>query len=457
MHLRLAEGMLAMWEEATERALHHLDFVLALDEECADRELISIANFWKGRCLRMKGEYDQALEYAAKGKALAIELGHETMAAVMRVLESWLFFQKGNPQQALRILQEAETLLRATDDHLTLGNIYSSYGRIARRQGRYQRAVESFASAIKEYRQRDLQHRNVARSLNNMAAVKRLIALDLSQKIDAAVVRRRKKAGTIAGPRRAVQSRTRIQQLRQEALAELGEAAAIYSQYRNHHGLGSVHLNYGYLYLDGGDLELAEDESRAAFTLGEEKRDHILMARARLLQCMVENTRVEDEIGEGSGRARMAQDCADEATELAKQTQDRRLLADATIWQGLTLANRYFDDLESARRCYDQAIALCRDYEADDSSDHIRALRAKLLRVGSVNPALRAWSQGSVGDKTFKQVTEEFAEVVIPKVWEREGRKISRVAARLSISPKKVRRILNRVGKKKPSSGNSAG
>ena len=35
-------------------------------------------------------------------------------------------------------------------------------------------------------------------------------------------------------------------------------------------------------------------------------------------------------------------------------------------------------------------------------------------------------------------------------VWEREGRKVSRVASRLSISPKKVRRILARVGRRKP-------
>jgi hypothetical protein len=77
-------------------------------------------------------------------------------------------------------------------------------------------------------------------------------------------------------------------------------------------------------------------------------------------------------------------------------------------------------------------------------------LKAKILRSGSVNPTLRAWSQGSVGDKTFQQITEEFAELIVPKVWEREGRKISRVAARLSMSPKKVRRILNHVGKHKP-------
>jgi len=58
-----------------------------------------------------------------------------------------------------------------------------------------------------------------------------------------------------------------------------------------------------------------------------------------------------------------------------------------------------------------------------------------------------------VGEKTFRQISEEFAEIVIARVWEREGRKVSRVAARLSISPKKVRRILAQVGRRKPRQG----
>src|ERR1700751_6425553 len=107
------------------------------------------------------------------------------MAEVMRVLESWLWFQKGNAKQALQILQEAESALNKTDDHLTLGNIQSSYGRIARRQGRYQHAIEYFTAAINQYRQRDPRHRNIARSLNNLANVKRLIALELRRKIAA--------------------------------------------------------------------------------------------------------------------------------------------------------------------------------------------------------------------------------------------------------------------------------
>jgi tetratricopeptide (TPR) repeat protein len=455
LHLRMAEGMVAMTEESKEDALRHFDFVLSLDSEIADNELLAIANFWKGRCLRMKGEYDQALAFAVKGRELASDLGHQPMAAVMRVLESWLFFQKGDAKQAIDILQEAEAILSKTDDYLTLGNIHSSYGRIARRQGRYQHAIDSFARAIAQYRKRDPLHRNVARSLNNMAYVKRLIALQLRRKIDADAARRRKAAarGRASNGQGKPQYRGRFEQLRQEALAELAEAAAIYEQYENHHGLGSVHLNYAYLHLDNGDLEHAEAAAKTAFRLGEEKRDHILMARARLLLCMIENARVEEGIGESTepgNHARLAQDCAHEAIELAKHTQNRRLLAHTHVWQGLTYCNRFFDDPDAARPHYEQAVTLTKGDHTDSAWEDLQTLKAKVLRSGSVNPTLRAWSQGSVGDKTFQQISEEFAELIIPKVWEREGRKVSRVAARLSVSPKKVRRILNRVGRRKP-------
>jgi tetratricopeptide (TPR) repeat protein len=455
LHLRMAEGMVAMAKESQEEAIRHIDFVLGLEQEAEDKEFIAIANFWKGRCLRTKGEYDQALAAAVKSRNLALELGHELMAAVMRVLESWLFFQKGDEKQAIDILQEAEATLSKTDDYLTLGNIHSSYGRIARRQGRYQHAIDSFTTAIALYKKRDAQHRNVARSLNNMAYAKRLIALQLRRKIDADAARRRKAAvrGRGSNWQGKLQYRNRFEQLRQEALAELAEAAAIYEHNENHHGLGSVNLNYAYLHLDNGDLEHAEAAAKTAFRLGEEKRDNILMARARLLHCMIENARVEEGIGDNTepgNHARLAQDFAQEAIELAKHTQNRRLLAHSYIWQGLTHCNRFFDDPDAARHCYDQVITLSKKDHADSAWEDLQTLKAKVLRSGSVNPTLRAWSQGSVGDKTFQQISEEFAELIIPKVWEREGRKVSRVAARLSVSPKKVRRILGRVGRRKP-------
>src|SRR5579862_2079587 len=88
VHLRMAEGMVAMSQEATTEAVHHFDFIRSLGGETDDPELLSVANFWKGRCLRMRGEYDEALACTVEGRDLAMQLGHEPMAAVMRVLES---------------------------------------------------------------------------------------------------------------------------------------------------------------------------------------------------------------------------------------------------------------------------------------------------------------------------------------------------------------------------------
>jgi len=73
-----------------------------------------------------------------------------------------------------------------------------------------------------------------------------------------------------------------------------------------------------------------------------------------------------------------------------------------------------------------------------------------------VDETLLAWSQGAVGTRTFREISEQFAEILIPKVWEIEGRRIARVAARLSISPKKVRRALSRAGLLKREPGKSA-
>lgn len=449
IHLEMADGFVAMADEEPDEAIRHLNVVLAMGQEFGERTLLPVANFWKGRCLRRKGEYDEALTYTLRGDELAIELGYPRMAAVMRVLQSWLLFQKGRSKEALAILQQAESALRDTDDCLTLGNIYSSYGRIARRECRYEQSVDCFDKAIAAYRGRDPQHRNLARSLVNIAIVKRYVTLQLCDKIDADA--RRKRVAVARGKEKSngrnLEWRERLLQLRQEAFHNLSEAKAIYLQHPNHHGLGSVHVNCGYLHLDNGDYDRADDEARAAFSIGEEKDDHILMARARLLQCMVENSKLEEEVAEGPNpgtHARKALEAARDAVELAKRTQNRRVLAMAHVWQGLTESNAFLDDLEAAQHSYDLAMAALKGESPGNLAADLKTLKARLYRSGSVDATLRAWSQGLVGTKTFQQMVEEFADLVIPKVWEREERKVSRVAERLSISPKKVRRVLNR-------------
>jgi tetratricopeptide (TPR) repeat protein len=458
--VRMAGGMNAMVEEAMETAIGHFDFVLSLGKELDDRFLLAIACFWKGRCLRRRGEYDEALIYTGKGKDLAVGLGHLRMAAVMQVLESWLLFQQGKWKEAVRISQAAEKVLGETDDYVTLGNIQSFYGRMARREGRFDKAIEYFESAIGHYGKRDPRHPNLARSLANMALAKRGIALQLQKRIDRDVQRRRKtsasregKASSTSHDSRSHDSRGRLAELRREGLEHLEAARAIYQQRPNHHGLGTVYMNAAYIHLDGGDFQRAEEEAASAYEVAEQKQDYILMVRARILQCMIENAKVEEEIGGGAdpgSHARRAFEFSQEAIDLARHTQHHLLLANAYLWQGLTQCNSFFDNPEAARESYDLARASCEANPSDNIWQDLQALSAKILRKGSVHPALKAWSQGAVGEKTFRQISEEFAEIVIARVWEREGRKVSRVAARLSISPKKVRRILGRVGRRKP-------
>jgi tetratricopeptide (TPR) repeat protein len=466
LQLRMAEGLLALLRDHPDEALRHFDLVLSLQDEMEDKEAVAIAHFWNGRCHRKKGEYDEALKRSAAGRELAQSLGFEKMAAVMRVLESWLHFQKGQRREAAHILAQAEAALRSTDDDITLGNIYSAHGRMVRRQGNYPDALKFFSRAIEHFRKRNPQHRNLARSLANIAYVQRLIARQISRQMDLEAVRRREtqirnsksnsdrskgKDRDKAGVRDGLQKyREEYERHRDGAFANLEQAEQIYRHHNHHHGIGSVYENRGLLYFDGGDLENADAQAELAYTLGKTENDSILVARARLLQCEVANARLEEEM-EGWEHAHAARDCAREAVEAAKHTQNQHLLARGYIWRGLTACYPSIHDLDDARHCCDRAAAFLKTGDSDELWEELQLLRHKVMPRGSIDPQLRAWSQGITGDKTFQELAEDFAEVVIPRVWEKEDRKVQRVAERLKVSPKKVRRILARAGKKKGS------
>jgi tetratricopeptide (TPR) repeat protein len=452
LHLRMAEGLLDLLHDDTEQALKHFATVLSMEQEIEDKELVAIAQFWTARCHRRKGEYDEALKHAAAGREAALELGFEKMAAVMRVLESWLLFQKGHPRDATRMLDQAEQALRETDDHITLGNIYSAHGRMIRRRGNYQEALKLFSRAIDEFQKRSLQHRNLARSLVNIAYVQRLLALQISRQIDAENLKRRKSGRSSSVANRAERQWERYEQTRNEAFSNLKKAEKIYRHHNHHHGIGSVYENRGLLYLDSGDLDTAAEQADAAWQIGQQENDYILMARSRLLQCTIENAKVEEEIEGAAGgweHAQAARDYAREAVEAARHTQNQRLLARTYIAKGLTACSSFFNDLEDAKYCCDTAASFLRTVDYDDLGEQLQLLKQKLAPRGSIDPVLRSWTQGVTGGKSFQQISEQFAELVIPRVWEKEGKKVQRVAKRLSISPKKVRRILNRLGRLK--------
>jgi hypothetical protein len=207
-------------------------------------------------------------------------------------------------------------------------------------------------------------------------------------------------------------------------------------------------VNAGHLHLDRGDIDRAEGEAAKAYRLGEERQDHILMARSRILQATVQNERVEEQVGESADlslHGHLARTYSEDAIALAKLTQNNRLLAGAYIARSSVAANEFFQDWETAKTFAALAGELLGKDDLDHLSKELIVLKARIIRATGVDEMLRAWSEGITGEKTFQEVTEEFAELVIPKVWIREGKKVSRVAERLSISPKKVRRILANV------------
>lgn len=443
LHLRMAEGVIAMSREDFDCAIAHFGLVRSFEKEIEDRELLGIAWFWTGRCLRRIGQYDEAFGCVIRGEELALALGYLQMAAITQITRSWLAFQKGQIDEAVDLLRRAEDALRDTDDYLNRGNIQSAHGRIARRQGRYEASVPYFEKALVEYRRGGGGQLQMARTQQNLAFVDRLRALQLQKELDLVAASRRS-GGATSAPTAAL--RSRIEQMRAEAASQVEESMDIYQAAGYQRGIAGAHIIRGFLRLDAGDLESALSEAAEAFRHGSEKHDYFVMARACTLECIVEHTAIEEQIGDPIRHREAAAIFARDAVTFASRTENRRLLARAYVWQGLTLVGGL--DREMARRCCEQATALLQPDAAQQQHvwEELETLRAALIGAEPIEPRLQAWSAGIVPDASFQQLTEEFARIVIPKVWEREQRRISRVAERLSISPKKVRRILQSVG-----------
>ena len=168
-------------------------------------------------------------------------------------------------------------------------------------------------------------------------------------------------------------------------------------------GIAAVLVSSGYLHLDSGNIELGAREGQKAYELAHDKNDHIHMARARMLQCMVENTRVDEQLGEDADVAvcaSQARQFAEEAIHWAELTQNRRLIAEAYVARGMVYGNDFFLDWEGAKRCVDQGRRRCwRPEDRDHLWEDLMALKSRILRASSD----RRNAAGVVGGDTGRQ------------------------------------------------------
>ena len=166
---------------------------------------------------------------------------------VHNVLESWILFQRAKGAEALHLLKNAELQLKVTDDHVSMGNIYSFRARMARREGRPEDALALWEQAVAAYKRLPVRchHPNMARALSNMAHVELLKAHDLQREADK--IRASTYEGRQGKARSAMEQERhdlikQAEELRKRALKQLDIAEGIYSRVGNRRGLGTCLL-----------------------------------------------------------------------------------------------------------------------------------------------------------------------------------------------------------------------
>lgn len=449
VQIRLADGMSSMFAGEADAAIRHFDAVLAVGTETPDQASLVTANYWKSRCHRRRGEFGPALAHAAGARSLALALRREPMAAVVRVAEAWIYFLQERDRDAVDALYEAEAVLAQTDDYVSLGNIESTHARILRREGRYAQAVEGFARAAALYERRDPREPRLARALVDLASAQRLLANQFRAKIALDAPPRRRDSGSHRQPHRYGE---KLRQLHTAAAANLDRAAATYEHDGNRRGLAAVGLHRGYLALHAGELDHARREAADAFAASEAEHDWTLVTRSRLLACKLENAGLERAAGAPADRSVCAQAALGfvrEAVEAAARAQDQRLLGHAHTWHALTLLNtgspeRALEAMKLAASCLESRPGP--RLPGDPVRDDFQTLKRRVLESAGVDPILLEWSKGHVGPKKFRELQQEFADFMIRRVWDQDGRKVSRAAATLSVSRSKVRQTLARAG-----------
>jgi tetratricopeptide (TPR) repeat protein len=448
VHLKLTDGVLTLADGEPEIAATHFDFIIALQQEPIDQGLAALAYFWKALCERKRGKWDSALTNAERARTIALGIRRVPAAAMMQALEGSLNVQKGRFSRAMELLREADEVLQQTDDFEWLGNIQAALGQIAIEEGRYESALDHFAKAVAYYEERSTRQSNLPQSLASLAHCQRLIALRIAKAIDTNTERRRRSGPDASGPSNP-DARQDVEQLREEALTNLTDVIERFRSLGEFGGLSLARVERGFVLIDCGHFDRAVLDADEAFAVGCKIKDPTAMASARLLHSRIESAQYEEGIGDAPTQlAQRAHDFARDALTYARQTEDRRLLASAYLCQGQVFCNDFFNNPEAADECCRQAAEFLTPGNRNQLWEEHQALAKKIAGTASVDARLREWSLGLVGGKTFQQMIEEFADVVIPGVWEREGRNVSRVVAKLSISPKKVRRILCRAGLK---------
>ena len=423
------EGIVMLHGEEFELAIKHFGHVVDITDRHKINNLRTDVYYHLARCYWKKGRYLTALDYVRKFKEMNANLGRPKLTAAGEMVEAWLYFLLGKFQEAEAVLKHAESEMADTDNYYERGNIASFWGRLARRKGDLDLAIEHFYQSISEYSQygklfkNTKTHRNAGRSHTNIAVVLMLKARNLEDR-----------------PQK--DSQQKIQQLRQEAFEHLAEAERIYltDPKRNHRELAKVYNNRAWFYITQESFDLAKKEAKQAYELGKEKSDHLVMGNTRITQSKIA-------LSGGSRNVRLALDLAREAIRQARQTDNWRLQARAYIWLGEVLLEPPFQYYTRSCAYRDQAKKLL---EATDGRDYLHedleSLQGLIDHASFDETVVIYLERGEILMRPLKETLKNVGNKIIRYVHqdsELGNEKNDKTAKLLKTAPKRVREALN--------------
>ncbi len=423
-HLETAEGLVDLHRERYDEAIAHFTYAMNVADHIGDADLMTVSRYYSARCYWKKTNYNEALRYIRDAKAHDRALKHSKRWTAIELVESWLLFLMGEFEDAKNILEHAESELKKMNNYIDLGNALSSHGRFARQEGKYDEALQYFSDAITQYQRRDPNFRNIARCHTNMAFVYRLKARELAE--------------TVAPAIQLQEIGQEINELRLHAFNHLTEAERIYNvdPERHHRGNGRVHEIRALLHFDVSEFDRAELEAEEAYCLGKEKDDHVVMANAKIIQCMValETDRWND--------ARPALKIADRAVALAKETENRRLQARAYIWRGRVLLEPPFNDPVAALEWWDAANDRLSPQEKDYLREDLKSLKKRIDLHPAPAPIISCLTPGRIAGRSLEEIIGGVEKDVVRYVYEQTGRKINQAAKELRTAPRRVKKSI---------------
>lgn len=374
IYLNMADGLINLHYEVYEEAINKFTLAEFGATHAEDSELQIVAWYYLGRSYLKTANYKTALSYMQQSKALDQLSGQPKRAAVTKSIEGLVHLLLGGNDVAEILFDEAEAVLKGNenDNAEVHGNLCMFRARIKRRQGNYDAAENKYKEGITFYEKRDRDHRNIARACVHLAVIKRILALGLEKE-------------KVHGDEEFKLKQAKMRSYWGEALGYLSRAEKIYAPYpdRNNQGLAKVHITRALLYLDMGLYRNgkyfgdSEREARTAFNLGEQKRDNLVISKARTIQCRLALLDSHEERKEGKERDLRAINFANEAVSSAEETEYPRLQARAYIWQGQARL-KILRDPSGAKKCLIAASHLLSSEDRDSLRDELEDLKEEI-------------------------------------------------------------------------------